>query len=92
MGGPFIDPDPAFVAARPGDAHVLEFSMHCIYRPHYVLHTRLFRPQTDDLDLADWNAVDAVATAEERADSSWQTAVIYNCGCKCPRRGAGTSH
>ncbi len=29
QGGPFINPDPAFVVARLGSEHVLEFSMHC---------------------------------------------------------------
>jgi len=69
------------VAARLGHEHVLEFSMHCIYRPHYVLHTREFRPQTEDLTLADWRAVDAIGVAEERA-GGWEMAVIYNCGCE----------
>ncbi len=87
-GGPFVDPDPAFVVARPGPDHVLELSMHAMMRPHYVLHTRLFVPQTDDLDLGDWAATWAVMAAI-RDRPSTATAVsgtpdrpmmIYNCG------------
>lgn len=74
-GGPFINPDPDFVVAELGLHHILEFSMHCVYRPHFVLHTRHFAPQTDDLDLGDFEAAWAVMTA-----GSSPQMMIYNCG------------
>ncbi|CAK7267961.1 hypothetical protein SEPCBS119000_002814 [Sporothrix epigloea] len=78
-GGPFVDPDPAFVVARPGPEHVVELSMHAMLRPHYVLHTRLFAPQTDDLDQGDWAATWAVMLAiRQRAHEP--PMMIYNCG------------
>lgn len=53
--------------------------MHAMLRPHYVLHTRLFAPQTDDLDLGDWAATWAVMAAiKERANLP--PMMIYNCG------------
>ncbi|CAK7262789.1 hypothetical protein SEPCBS57363_000223 [Sporothrix epigloea] len=78
-GGPFVDPDPAFVVARPGPEHVVELSMHAMLRPHYVLHTRLFAQQTEDLDLGDWAATWAVMLAiQQRAHEP--PMMIYNCG------------
>lgn len=76
-GGPFVNPDLDFVVAHVGEYHVLELSMHCIYRPAYVLHTRFFAPQTDDLDLNDLRAAYAVM---ENLDSKVRQIVIYNCG------------
>jgi len=58
------------VVARLGSSHVLEFSMHAMLRPHYVLHTREFRPQTEDLDLSDWMAIEAVMRAVEAVKGS----------------------
>lgn len=53
--------------------------MHAMLRPHYVLHTRLFAPQTDDLDLGDWAATWAVMAAiRDRAHEP--PMMIYNCG------------
>ncbi|CAK7198809.1 hypothetical protein SEUCBS139899_001475 [Sporothrix eucalyptigena] len=78
-GGPFVDPDPAFVVARPGPDHVVELSMHAMLRPHYVLHTRLFAPQTDDLDLGDWAATWAVMQAIQQRGHE-PPMMIYNCG------------
>ncbi|ERS99984.1 uncharacterized protein SPSK_09454 [Sporothrix schenckii 1099-18] len=78
-GGPFVDPDPAFVVARPGPDHVVELSMHAMIRPHYVLHTRLFAPQTDDLDAGDWAATWAVMAAI-RDRGHQPPMMIYNCG------------
>ena len=78
-GGPFVDPDPDFVVARPGPEHVVELSMHAMFRPHFVLHTRLFAPQTDNLDLGDWDATWAVMLAiQQRAHQP--PMMIYNCG------------
>ncbi|EPE07526.1 ap4a phosphorylase ii [Ophiostoma piceae UAMH 11346] len=77
-GGPFVDPDPEFVVARPGPDHVVELSMHAMMRPHYVLHTRLFAPQTDDLDAGDWAATWAVMNAIDKSGS--KPMMIYNCG------------
>ena len=76
-GGPFLKPDPEFVVTPVGKHHILELSMHCIYRPAYVLHTRLFAPQTDDLDLCDLRAALAVM---ENLGSKVPQMVIYNCG------------
>lgn len=77
-GGPFVDPDPLFVVARPGPDHVLELSMHAMLRPHYVLHTRLFAPQTDDLDRGDWAA--GWAVMQRLAAAGAPPMMIYNCG------------
>ena len=76
-GGPFIDPDPDFVLGRIGESHVLELSMYCAVRPLYVLHTKLFAPQTDDLTMDDFIAMRAVMVAL-RGDTPYLT--IYNCG------------
>ncbi|EFX02077.1 5-p-4-tetraphosphate phosphorylase [Grosmannia clavigera kw1407] len=77
-GGPFVDPDPRFVVAQPGADHVLELSIHAMVRPHYVLHTKHFKPQSDDLGLIDmaasWAVMQRVAAAGHRP------MMIYNCG------------
>ncbi|KAL1874448.1 hypothetical protein Daus18300_003466 [Diaporthe australafricana] len=76
--GPFVDPDPDFVVAEIGTGHILELNMHCIHRPAFVLHTRLFAPQTDDLDATDIAAVRAVI--ENLRGSLGPQMAIYNCG------------
>lgn len=76
-GGPFLNPDLDFVVANVGRYHILELSMHCIYRPTYILHTRHFAPQTDDLDLDDLRAA---YTVMENLGSKVPQMVIYNCG------------
>lgn len=53
--------------------------MHAMLRPHYVLHTRLFAPQTDDLDAGDWAATWAVMAAIQ-ARAHQPPMMIYNCG------------
>lgn len=77
-GGPFVDPDPQFVVARPGADHVLELSMHAMMRPHYVLHTKLFASQNDDLDLGDLAA--SWAVMQRVVDAGYRPMMIYNCG------------
>ncbi|KAL9942698.1 hypothetical protein ACHAO5_007685 [Verticillium nonalfalfae] len=77
---PFLVPDPAFVVARVGDAHVLELNLHSVLRPSFVLHTRLFRPQTEDLGLADVRAARAVMARLEGRGTPGTTMMIFNCG------------
>ncbi|TPX10590.1 uncharacterized protein E0L32_008476 [Thyridium curvatum] len=69
QGGPFLNPDPAFVVAELGDSYVVELSKYAMYRPHYVLHTRHFAPQTDDLDMVDFAAAVAVMYSESAGTS-----------------------
>lgn len=51
--------------------------MHCLYRPSFILHTRDFAPQTDDLDLADFAAIHSVMADLGRTAPQM---AIYNCG------------
>ncbi|KAK8048312.1 hypothetical protein PG994_010042 [Apiospora phragmitis] len=76
-GGPFLNPDPDFVVAPIGDSHILQLSMHCIYRPAFILHTRDFAPQTDDLDISDFAAMHS---AMARLGHTAPQMAIYNCG------------
>lgn len=77
-GGPFVNPDPDFVVARVGQHHVPKLNMHCVYRPAFVLHTKLFALQTDDLDCSDIAAGMAVMAKLELTLGPQMT--IYNCG------------
>ncbi|KAH7021455.1 uncharacterized protein B0I36DRAFT_425111 [Microdochium trichocladiopsis] len=77
-GGPFINPDPTFVVTHIGNTHTLLLNLRCIYRPMYVLHTRLFAPQTDDLDVTDVSA--AWDIMGNLAKSAGPQMMIYNCG------------
>lgn len=86
LGGPFLHPDPAFVVSGVGDRHVLELNMHCIHRPMYILHTREFVPQDNDLDLDDFVAVRAVMANLGRRMPQM---TIYNCGAEA---GASQGH
>lgn len=86
IGGPFLHPDPEFVVSRVGDQHVLELNMHCIHRPMYILHTREFVPQDDDLDLDDFTAACAVMANLGRKAPQM---TIYNCGAEA---GASQGH
>ncbi|KAI0167302.1 5-p-4-tetraphosphate phosphorylase [Pestalotiopsis sp. NC0098] len=76
-GGPFLNPDPDFVVATIGGGHILELSMHCLYRPAFILHTRDFAPQTDDLDLSDFATIHLVMADLGRTIPQM---AIYNCG------------
>ncbi|KAF9774850.1 hypothetical protein IL306_007123 [Fusarium sp. DS 682] len=79
-GGPFLDPDPDFVIDQSvGDHHVLELSMHCLYRPLFILHTKQFAPQTDDLDIIDIAAARNVMKRMREGSGKAQM-MIYNCG------------
>lgn len=73
--GPFINPPEDFIVARIGDAYKLIVNKFCVYRPMLVLHTSLFAPQTEDLNLSDVSAVWAIL----REFQSPQM-IIYNCG------------
>ncbi|KFA56590.1 hypothetical protein S40293_01132 [Stachybotrys chartarum IBT 40293] len=54
--------------------------------PALVLHTRLFARQTDDLDLSDITAAQAVMSALDENTPQW---VTYNCGTEA---GASQGH
>ncbi|KAJ0122506.1 tetraphosphate phosphorylase [Diaporthe amygdali] len=86
VGGPFLHPDPAFVVSHVGHRHILELNMHCIHRPMYILHTREFVSQDDDLDLDDLSAVHAVMANLGRKVPQM---AIYNCGAEA---GASQGH
>lgn len=86
LGGPFLHPDPDFVVSRVGDGHILELNMHCMYRPMYILHTREFVPQDDDLNLDDFTAAHAVMANLGRRVPQM---TIYNCGAEA---GASQGH
>lgn len=60
--------------------------MHCIYRPMYILHTREFVPQYDDLSLDDFTAARAVMASLGRRVPQM---TIYNCGAEA---GASQGH
>lgn len=64
--GPFVDPDPDFAVAYPGPLHTLELSMYCVYRPAFVLHTNVFKTQTEALDsddiAASWAVLNGMKT------------------------------
>ncbi|KAF4963142.1 hypothetical protein FSARC_8818 [Fusarium sarcochroum] len=77
LGGPFLNPDPDFVIAYVNPHHVLELNMYSVYRPQYVLHTKHFAPQTDDLDITDFAAAWAVMGSLEHKEPQM---MIYNCG------------
>ncbi|PNH58836.1 hypothetical protein VD0002_g8702 [Verticillium dahliae] len=77
---PFLVPDPAFVVTPVGAAHVLELNLHSVLRPSFVLHTRLFRPQTEDLGPADVRAVRAVMARLEGPGARGAAMMIFNCG------------
>ncbi|OAA60428.1 5-p-4-tetraphosphate phosphorylase [Niveomyces insectorum RCEF 264] len=86
--------DEAAAAGTPPVDHVVELSMHAMLRPHFVLHTRRFAPQTDDVDAGDWAASWAVmeAVRQAKATAAATTAAVdddhsrpapmllYNCG------------
>ncbi|KXJ87165.1 hypothetical protein Micbo1qcDRAFT_167870 [Microdochium bolleyi] len=79
-GGPFINPDPAFVVTHFGQTHTLLLNLRCIYRPMYVLHTRLFAPQTDDLDPSDIDAAWSIMGKLAASPDAGPQMMIYNCG------------
>jgi sulfate adenylyltransferase (ADP) / ATP adenylyltransferase len=61
--------------ANVGSFHTLIFSKHCVFRPVFVLHTKKFAPQTDDLDISDYEAAWAVLRHFRKPQM-----MIYNCG------------
>ncbi|KXH32297.1 hypothetical protein CSIM01_05719 [Colletotrichum simmondsii] len=76
--GPFLNPDPDFVVAQVGSHHALKLNLCCMYRPAFVLYTRLFEPQTQDLNLVDVEAARAVMAALK--PTLGPQMMIYNCG------------
>lgn len=54
--------------------------MYCMFRPHYVLHTRLFVPQTDPLTSVDFEAAWAVMETARVDEDKRDMMMIYNCG------------
>ncbi|KAG6365007.1 hypothetical protein INS49_006613 [Diaporthe citri] len=60
--------------------------MHCIYRPMYILHTREFAPQDDDLNMDDFTAARAVMANLGRTVPQM---TLYNCGAEA---GASQGH
>ncbi|KAK1484539.1 hypothetical protein CCUS01_15553 [Colletotrichum cuscutae] len=76
--GPFLNPDPDFIVAQVGSHHALKLNLCCVYRPAFVLYTRLFEPQTQDLNLVDVEAARAVMAALK--PTLGPQLMIYNCG------------
>ncbi|KAK1702976.1 hypothetical protein BDP67DRAFT_482035 [Colletotrichum lupini] len=76
--GPFLNPDPDFIVAQVGSHHALKLNLCCVYRPAFVLYTRLFEPQTQDLNMVDVEAARAVTDALK--PTLGPQLMIYNCG------------
>ncbi|KAG7005069.1 hypothetical protein G7Y79_00022g052900 [Physcia stellaris] len=83
-GGPFLHPDPDFVLCAVGPDHVLELNKHCILRPMYILHTRDYERQSEDLRVGDVRAAWVVLGALGESIMA-----IYNCGAEA---GASQGH
>lgn len=73
--GPFVNPPEEWIIARFGQTHKLILNKYCVYRPMLILHTTLFVPQTNDLDVGDLTAAWAVLRQIETPQM-----IIYNCG------------
>ena len=73
--GPFVDPPEEWIIARFGQSHKLILNKYCVYRPMLILHTTLFVPQTQDLDVDDLTAAWAVLKQMKTPQM-----IIYNCG------------
>lgn len=73
--GPFVDPPEEWIVARIGQSHKLILNKYCVYRPMLILHTTLFVPQTNDLELGDLTAAWAILRQIETPQM-----IIYNCG------------
>lgn len=73
--GPFVDPPEEWIIARIGQSHKLILNKYCVYRPMLILHTTLFVPQTNDLDVDDLTAAWAILRQIETPQM-----IIYNCG------------
>lgn len=81
---PFTDPEEGFVVSNVGSTHILQFNKFCIFRPQFILHTKQFAHQTEDLDLADFTAgLDVLGQLKE----PW--VLFYNCGL---RAGSSQGH
>lgn len=73
--GPFVDPPDEWIIVRIGQSHKLILNKYCVYRPMLILHTTLFAPQTDGLDISDLTAAWAILRQIETPQM-----IIYNCG------------
>ena len=73
--GPFVDPPDEWIIVRIGQSHKLILNKYCVYRPMLILHTTLFAPQTNDLDIGDLTAAWAILRQIETPQM-----IIYNCG------------
>lgn len=73
--GPFVSPPDEWIIARIGQSHKLILNKYCVYRPMLILHTTLFVPQTDDLNVGDLTAAWAILRRIETPQM-----IIYNCG------------
>jgi len=72
---PFGDPEEDFVLAQIKDTHLLQLNKFCTVRPQFILHTKEFASQNDDLDEAD------IAAAFDVLEKLGQPQVcFYNCG------------
>lgn len=81
---PFTDPEDGFVVSFVGSTHVLQFNKFCVVKPQFILHTKEYAPQTEDLDLADFTAgIDVL----EQLKAPW--VLFYNCGL---RAGSSQGH
>ncbi|OHF04077.1 hypothetical protein CORC01_00416 [Colletotrichum orchidophilum] len=76
--GPFLNPDPDFIVTQVGPRHALKLNLCCMYRPAFVLYTRVFEPQTQDLSLFDVEAARAVMAALK--PTLGPQLMIFNCG------------
>ena len=73
--GPFVNPPEEWILARIGQSHKLILNKYCVYRPMLILHTSLFVPQTEDLDLNDLTAAWVILKQIQTPQM-----IIYNCG------------
>lgn len=82
--GPFVDPDPNFVLGSIGPDHTLVFNKYCVSRPMFLLHTKTFQLQKDDLNASDFAAIWSLLTSFKSPQI-----VLYNCGADA---GASQGH
>lgn len=82
--GPFAIPEPEFVLSEVGLSHTLQLSKYCVYRPCFILHTKLFVKQTVDLDYTDFEALLTVVDSLKAPQMA-----LYNCGIEA---GASQGH
>lgn len=57
------------------ESHVLQLNKFCVYRPHLILHTKEFAPQSDVLDRSDFEAA-----WSDMQQLNGPYVMFYNCG------------